>query len=293
MLPRINISSEATKGNLLAVIQRTVAAIRNWCDVVSHEAMYRLRPDARGYVSGRVTPTLGSITRLDLTSSSGQIVMPKADGSNSGMLAFVIRAKGSNTFTVSSSDPDTLIEGAAFQTFSSEALLISDGFAQWRSVKAGVDIHSALQGLSADDHTQYMHISIARTVSAIHRLSNGVGLGNDAYVTGRDSANSSEVYAIKVDTSDNVIVGDDEGRLAFEADNSGNSKVIAASTGSVQIMHGSNKLIEADSTGIGAFGATPAAKPTVTGVAATGTAAKSIASALATLGWVTDSTTET
>lgn len=39
--------------------------------------------------------------------------------------------------------------------------------------------HSALSGLANDDHTQYMHLSTARTVSALHDFTNGFKIGAD------------------------------------------------------------------------------------------------------------------
>lgn len=138
MIPRINISSEASRENLTAVIQRTIAAIRNWCDAVSREAMPILRPDSRGMLKGRVTPTLNAMTKLDLTDDIGWVIMPKADGYNAGMVAYIVRAKGSYSFNVTSSDPDTLIQGATARSFNREAYLISDGVSEWRLLKTGL-----------------------------------------------------------------------------------------------------------------------------------------------------------
>lgn len=62
-----------------------------------------------------------------------------------------------------------------------------------------------------------------------------------------------------------------------------------AGTPSLNFMIGGSSLIKLNATGIGAFGATPVAKPTVTGSRGGNAALASLLTAMANLGWITDS----
>ncbi len=143
----------------------------------------------------------------------------------------------------------------------------------------------------------------------------------------RNAANSNDLSVISTDASDNIAIGEDSdvNGTHLRAKSGGShskylngtlyeqalfqnarfevlhaSQDVFYSAGgylflngatSVYLGVGSTARIQADGTGIGVFGATPVAKPTVTGSRGGNAALASLLTALANLGWITDSST--
>ena len=110
----------------------------------------------------------------------------------------------------------------AASTVDGYVLATASGVPVWQSVPAGVSAHSALTGLTVgDDHTQYVHISNVRNITARHNFNNGfnVNSGTDAYFAvplkfGTDgyscfinNAKTGTVKAVSLDASDNIVIG--------------------------------------------------------------------------------------
>lgn len=81
----------------------------------------------------------------------------------------------------------------------------------------------------------------------------------------------------------------DSGGVAQFAENGATGAVVDA--GYVQLKHNGTVRFEVNTTGIGAYGASPVARPTVVGSRAGNAALASLLSALASIGWVTDMST--
>ena len=81
----------------------------------------------------------------------------------------------------------------------------------------------------------------------------------------------------------------DSGGVAQFAENGATGAVVDA--GYVQLKYNGTVRFEVNTTGIGAYGASPVAKPTVVGSRAGNAALASLLSALASIGWVTDMST--
>jgi hypothetical protein len=83
-----------------------------------------------------------------------------------------------------------------------------------------MDHHELTNLTNYDDHSQYIHTSNTRTVSAVHIIENGLSFGLNPATTGlirlpnnsalyaRDNTNSSDKSLIKLNTSDQTEVGD-------------------------------------------------------------------------------------
>ncbi len=83
----------------------------------------------------------------------------------------------------------------------------------WNGMQWIKQNHSKSGDLLADDHTQYVHNSVSRTVSAVHVFSNGINISNNKPISGRNSSNTLDVQMLKVNTSNEVVVGSGQTRL--------------------------------------------------------------------------------
>jgi hypothetical protein len=75
-------------------------------------------------------------------------------------------------FQNSGTNPLTPRAGQAYYNQGLKQWLGWDG-TQWVNISSqGVVVHNLLQGLSADDHSQYVHVSVPRAISTVHTFTN-------------------------------------------------------------------------------------------------------------------------
>jgi len=93
---------------------------------------------------------------------------------------------GKKYYSPLSTDPNLSITGS-----SSTNITISGGSI---AAPSGTSIHSELQNLSTDDHTQYVHNTVARTISAVHTFTGNVIFSGEPQVTDMSISNPTNIY---------------------------------------------------------------------------------------------------
>jgi len=93
---------------------------------------------------------------------------------------------GKKYYSPLSTDPNLSITGG-----SSTNITISGGSI---AAPSGTNIHSELQNLSTDDHTQYVHNTVARTISAVHTFTGNVIFSGEPQVTDMSISNPTNIY---------------------------------------------------------------------------------------------------
>tara|TARA_B100001123_G_scaffold428414_1_gene545382 strand:+ start:4603 stop:6834 length:2232 start_codon:yes stop_codon:yes gene_type:complete len=93
---------------------------------------------------------------------------------------------GKKYYSPLSTDPNLSITGS-----SSTNITISGGSI---AAPSGTNIHSELQNLSTDDHTQYVHNTVARTISAVHTFTGNVIFSGEPQVTDMSISNPTNIY---------------------------------------------------------------------------------------------------
>jgi hypothetical protein len=92
-----------------------------------------------------------------------------------------------------------------------------------------IDDHGSLLGLSDDDHLQYVHVDIARTVSATHTFTNGLSAGYISVTGSSGSTLIDVVTATLSSTSENQNLDSTQGvsaKYIVHADNGVNSETV-------------------------------------------------------------------
>ena len=108
-----------------------------------------------------------------------------------------------------------------------------------------------------------------------------IRMPNNNGLYAHNAANNANVPLLALDGSNNMVIGDNSATIPTLF-------IIAPTT--LQLYAGGGLLIEGNGTGLGFFGSTPNAKPTVSGSRAGNAALNDLCSELANLGLITNST---
>lgn len=128
--------------------------------------------------------------------------------------------------------------------------------------------HALLTALTADDHTQYLHLTIARTVTAQHTLNTGAG--NAPFVVTGGVAKVANLDADKLDGLDSTalaILAGQSGGQTLNGDTAASGNLTLSSTahatkGEVRI----NDSLKHTGTKLGVFNTAPVVQQTVDAV---------------------------
>ena len=94
--------------------------------------------------------------------------------------------KGKKFYSPLSTDPNQSITG------STTSITVSGG--AMGGTTGGVSVHSELSNLDTDDHTMYVHNTVARTISAVHTFSGNVVFSATPQINDLSVSNPSSVY---------------------------------------------------------------------------------------------------
>ena len=94
--------------------------------------------------------------------------------------------KGKKFYSPLSTDPNQSISG------STTSITVSGG--AMGGTTGGVSVHSELSNLDTDDHTMYVHNTVARTISAVHTFSGNVVFSATPQINDLSVSNPSSVY---------------------------------------------------------------------------------------------------
>ena len=118
-------------------------------------------------MSSRATRRMRHMSQAKQTSGAaqkGKKVTERVAGSGYRESQYI---KGKKFYSPLSTDPNLSIDGAT------TSITVSGG-ALGGGTTGGVTVHSELSNLDIDDHTQYVHNTVARTISAVHTFSSNV-----------------------------------------------------------------------------------------------------------------------
>ena len=94
--------------------------------------------------------------------------------------------KGKKFYSPLSTDPNQSISG------STTSITVSGG--AMGGTTGGVSVHSELSNLDTDDHTMYVHNTVARTISAVHTFTSNVVFSATPQIYDLSVSNPSSVY---------------------------------------------------------------------------------------------------
>ena len=114
----------------------------------------------------------------------GKKVTEKVAGSGYREAQYI---KGKKFYSPLSTDPNQSITG------STTSITVSGG-ALGGGTTGGVTVHSELSNLDTDDHTMYVHNTVARTISAVHTFTGNVVFSATPQIYDLSVSNPSSVY---------------------------------------------------------------------------------------------------
>ena len=138
-------------------------------------------------MASRATRRMRHMSQGKQTSGSaqkGKKVTEKVAGSGYREAQYI---KGKKFYSPLSTDPNQSITG------STTSITVSGG-ALGGGTTGGVTVHSELSNLDTDDHTMYVHNTVARTISAVHTFSGNVVFSATPQINDLSVSNPSSVY---------------------------------------------------------------------------------------------------
>ena len=138
-------------------------------------------------MASRSTRRMRHMSQGKQTSGSaqkGKKVTEKVAGSGYREAQYI---KGKKFYSPLSTDPNQSITG------STTSITVSGG-ALGGGTTGGVTVHSELSNLDTDDHTMYVHNTVARTISAVHTFTSNVVFSATPQIYDLSVSNPSSVY---------------------------------------------------------------------------------------------------
>ena len=138
-------------------------------------------------MASRSTRRMRHMSQGKQTSGSaqkGKKVTEKVAGSGNREAQYI---KGKKFYSPLSTDPNQSITG------STTSITVSGG-ALGGGTTGGVTVHSELSNLDTDDHTMYVHNTVARTISAVHTFTSNVVFSATPQIYDLSVSNPSSVY---------------------------------------------------------------------------------------------------
>ena len=138
-------------------------------------------------MASRSTRRMRHMSQGKQTSGSaqkGKKVTEKVAGSGYREAQYI---KGKKFYSPLSTDPNQSITG------STTSITVSGG-ALGGGTTGGVTVHSELSNLDTDDHTMYVHNTVARTISAVHTFTGNVVFSATPQIYDLSVSNPSSVY---------------------------------------------------------------------------------------------------